>query len=96
MVAGYILMSIERKSQANRWGVAALISLAAVVPSAGALAALMGRDGRETVVLGLILLVSAMTCGVLAAKRGSRWWLTVSAVAALWFALTILLLTVPE
>jgi hypothetical protein len=80
----------------SKWGVAALISLAAVVPSAGALARLMGRDGRETVVLGLILQVLAMSCGAVAAKRGSRWWLTVSAVAALWFILTLLLITIGE
>ena len=87
---------MERESDVNRWGIAALISLASVVPAAAALAALTGRNGGESDVLGLILQVSAMSCGVLAAKRGSRWWLTVSTVAALWFALTILLLTVPE
>jgi hypothetical protein len=37
-----------------------------------------------------------MSCGVFAAKRGSRWWLTVSAVAALWFTLTIVLVMVGE
>ena len=75
---------------------AALISLASVVPSAFALTKLMGMNDRETVVIGLILQVLALTCSVVAARRGSRWWLTVSAAAALWFTLTLLIVTVGE
>jgi len=90
-------MGVERRSSFNGCGVAAIGSLAAVIPSAGLLDALMGRTNTPgDAVLGLTLQVSAISFGLIAARRGSRWWLAVSAVAALWATLTILLITIGE
>ena len=87
---------LERRSRINGWGVTAIISLAAAIPSAALLAALTGRTTPGPDVLGLILQVSAISFGLIAATRGSRWWLIVSAVAALWATLTVLLFTIGE
>lgn len=79
----------------SRWGVASVIALLAVLPTA----ALGWRFAGPAVVAeipALILLIGGTTCSVVAAQRGSPWWLAVAVPAALWGAVTLFVMIVPE
>ena len=45
---------------------------------------------------GLSVMLVAMSCGVVASMRGSRWWLIVPVLAALWAGLVVLQMAVGE
>ncbi len=80
----------------NRWGLASVIALVAVLPI-GALAWQVG--GPHTLVAEMppvILMIAAVICSTAAAIRGSRGWLTITVVAAIWSLLTLFLIFNPE
>jgi hypothetical protein len=89
-------MRPEPTSRVNKWGLASVVSLILVIPAAGASATFAGGNGLASDVTGMIFMLSAILFAVLAAKRGSRWWLVVSVLAAPWALLTLLLMTIGE
>lgn len=66
----------------NKWGIAGIVSLVAVIPASEALAAVVGGRTRASNVPGFLFALVALVCGVVAARRGRRSWLVVSVVAA--------------
>jgi hypothetical protein len=86
-------MTANATSRLNRWGLTALLALVGVVPAAAAIAVFSMRLSEAT---GVALLGLATFSGVMAARRGTRWWLVVSAVAALWELVVVLQMAVGE
>jgi hypothetical protein len=41
-------------------------------------------------------MIAGMICSIVAALRGSRWWLAVAIPAVLWGAVTLFLMVIPE
>jgi len=80
----------------NKWGIAAATALVAVLPSAFAMAALSGGNTPSSALVPMVLLVVAASCGVVASKRGSRWWLVVPVLAMLWICVVMLQIVLPE
>jgi hypothetical protein len=79
----------------NKWGMAAILALIAVLPVA-ALSRYVGESGTAADVPPFAPLLLAVLCSVAAARRGSRWWLVVTLLAALWGFVVLLQLTIGE
>ena len=80
----------------NKWGVAAVVAMLAVLPVGIGVAALSGGSTPPSDLAGLSVMLVAMSFGVVASMRGSRWWLIVPVLAALWAALVVLQIAVGE
>jgi hypothetical protein len=80
----------------NSWGIAAVIAMLAVLPVGFATAGLSGGNTPSSDVAGLSVMLVAISCGVIASKRGSRWWLVVPVLTTLWACLVVLQMVVGE
>lgn len=80
----------------NKWGFAGVTILVAVLPTGFAIAALSGGNPSSSALVPLGLMVVAASCGVIASKRGSRWWLIVPVFATLWICVVMLQIVLPE
>lgn len=83
-------------SALNNWGITAVITIVAVLPTGFAAAALSGGNTPLSAVSGLGLMLVAVCCGVIASKRGSGWWLIVPALATLWICVVLLQMVLGE
>jgi len=88
-----MVMTDATASRLNKWALTATLALFAGLPATAATAAFSMELSDVTASLLLLL---ATSTGVLAARRGSRWWLVVPAVAMLWGLLVLLQLVVGE
>jgi hypothetical protein len=86
-------MTRNAAASVNKWGLTAILALLAVIPAA---AATWAFSIRLSDAVGLVLLLLATVSSVLAAKGGTRWWLVVSGVAALWAGIVVLQIAVGE
>jgi hypothetical protein len=77
----------------TKWGIASIVFLATAV-SMGLLCGRLVRDSYHCLVPYLLLNFFAMVCGIIAASRGSKWWLIVSLFSGLFVAQAITVLLV--
>jgi hypothetical protein len=82
--------------QLNKWGVAAATALVLVIPASSVAFLIAGGNTPGTDVPGLILQLLAIWWSIVAARRGSRWWLVVSGLATLWCLSVVLQLAFGE
>ena len=68
----------------SKWGVASIVLLLGVVPAIWVATLLPGGDRWQPDAIGLTFLLAAIWCGIAATRRGSRWWICIPIVAALW------------
>jgi hypothetical protein len=80
----------------NKWCIAAVAAMAGVIPSGFAVAVHAGGNTASSDVAGLSVMLVAISCGVIASKRGSRWWLVVPVLTTLWACLVVLQMVVGE
>ena len=80
----------------NKWGIAAIIALLAVLPAGFAVATLSGGNTPSSNFAALTVMLVAISCGFIASKRGSRWWLIVSVLATLWTCIVLLQMVLGE
>ena len=80
----------------NKWGIAAVIALMAVLPTGFAVAALSGGNTPSSELAALGVMLVALSCGVIASNRGSRWWLIVPVLATLWICVVALQMVLGE
>jgi hypothetical protein len=74
----------------SKWGFSS-IAVAAVAFVAGPICARLVHDQTNVCFIPYILLhLAAVVCGIVAAVRGSRWWLLISLCSALLTAQAIL------
>jgi hypothetical protein len=66
----------------NKWGVAALATFLAAFVALAACQKLFKDDRNACFVPYILLQLSAVACGIVAAVRGSKWWLLVSLITA--------------
>jgi len=78
----------------NKWGAVAVLALIAVLPIAGLTRYLVEAPLADALSFAPLLL--AIVCSLVAARRGRRWWLIVTVLAALWGFITLLQLTIGE
>jgi hypothetical protein len=86
-------MTTNAAASVNKWGLTGILALLAVLPAAAATAVFSMRLADAA---GLVLLLLAIVSSVRAAKRGTRWWLVVSGVAALWAGVVVVQIAVGE
>jgi hypothetical protein len=80
----------------NKWGGVSAVALVGAIPGAAAVAHVSPNHRSASDVTGLVLLLLSASCSVVGARRGSRWWLMVGGIAALWGLLVLLQMIVGE
>jgi hypothetical protein len=79
----------------NKWGMVTILALLAALPVSAVTRYLAGSMFAGDVA-GEVVLLLAIICGVAAVRRGTRWWLAATLLAALWALVVLLQFVVGE